>query len=119
MTLVHLKLRASLLELKFSILPAIKLFGKLFARPVARNATLFDKLPSDNWLVPRHQDVNIAVAERHELPGFGAWSMKSGVHHVQPPVAALEKMIAGRLRLDPEDETNGVLRVLTGGHNWH
>ena len=79
-------------------------------------ATLFDKLPSDNWLVPRHQDVNIAVAERYELPGFGAWSMKQGVHHVQPPVAVLEKMIAVRLHLDSVDETNGVLRVLPGSH---
>ena len=48
-------------------------------------ATLFDKTELSNWKVPWHQDVTIAVQKRHEVPGYGPWSVKSGVTHVQPP----------------------------------
>ena len=34
-------------------------------------AILFDKTPDSNWKVPWHQDVAIAVAARHDEPGFG------------------------------------------------
>ncbi|MGI4831622.1 MAG: hypothetical protein ACRYFU_26080 [Janthinobacterium lividum] len=46
---------------------------------------LFDKIPDANWKVPWHQDVTIAVQERVEAEGFGPWSMKADVLHVQPP----------------------------------
>src|SRR5450432_1223405 len=45
----------------------------------------FDKTETANWSVPWHQDLLIAVAERIETPGFGPWSVKAGVIHVQPP----------------------------------
>jgi hypothetical protein len=83
-------------------------------RPV--RAIYFDKSPSANWLVAWHQDLTIAVAERREAPGFGPWSMKDGVTHVQPPIELLEHMLAARLHLDDGDETNGALRVLAGTH---
>jgi ectoine hydroxylase-related dioxygenase (phytanoyl-CoA dioxygenase family) len=34
----------------------------------------------------------------------------------QPPANVLEKMISVRLHLDPCDETNGALQVLSGSH---
>lgn len=46
---------------------------------------LFDKTDSANWKVPWHQDVTIAVTEQVEAEGFGPWSVKAGVLHVQPP----------------------------------
>ena len=49
---------------------------------------LFDKIPDANWKVPWHQDVTIAVQERIEVEGFGPWSMKADVLHVQPPGAS-------------------------------
>jgi ectoine hydroxylase-related dioxygenase (phytanoyl-CoA dioxygenase family) len=79
-------------------------------------ATLFDKTPEANWKVPWHQDVTIAVKERHDSPGYGPWSVKRGVPHVQPPSAVLEKMLTVRIHLDPCPETNGALRVILGSH---
>lgn len=87
--------------------------GKVFF-PV--RGILFDKVPSANWKVPWHQDVTIAVRERFEINGFGPWSIKAGILHVQPPAKVLEKMISVRLHLDSCDEANGALKVLSGSH---
>ena len=63
-----------------------------------------------------HQDLTIAVRERHEVPGFAFWSEKAGVMHVQPPVSILENMLAVRLHLDDCGPDNGPVRVLPGSH---
>ncbi len=78
--------------------------------------TLFDKTPDANWNVVWHQDLSIAVQERRDAPGFGPWSEKSGVPHVQPPAAILERLLTLRLHLDPCGEDNGPLRVIAGSH---
>ena len=77
---------------------------------------LFDKIPGANWKVPWHQDVTIAVRERIETQGFGPWSTKAGVLHVQPPASVLEHMVSVRLHLDQSDQDNGALRVIPGSH---
>jgi ectoine hydroxylase-related dioxygenase (phytanoyl-CoA dioxygenase family) len=77
---------------------------------------LFDKIPGANWKVPWHQDVTIAVQDRIEAEGFGPWSTKADVLHVQPPAEVLEKMLSIRLHLDPCGEANGALRVIPGSH---
>jgi hypothetical protein len=77
---------------------------------------LFDKVPEANWKVPWHQDVTIAVQNKVEVDGFGPWSIKADVLHVQPPAAVLDKMLSVRLHLDPCGEENGALRVLPGSH---
>ena len=82
---------------------------------VARS-TLFDKTPEANWKVPWHQDLTIAVMGRREVRGYGPWSKKAGVQHVQPPTEVLERMLTIRLHLDPCPPTNGALRVLPGSH---
>ena len=79
-------------------------------------AIFFDKTPSSNWLVPWHQDVTIAVARKVEAPGFGPWSVKHGIPHVQPPEALLAQMMAVRVHLDDCDASNGALRVIPGSH---
>ncbi len=77
---------------------------------------LFDKIPDANWKVPWHQDVTIAVQERVEAEGFGPWSMKADVLHVQPAAEVLEHMVSVRLHLDNCGEENGALRVIPGSH---
>lgn len=77
---------------------------------------LFDKVPDANWKVPWHQDVTIAVQEKVEVEGFGPWTTKAGVIHVQPPASVLEHMLSVRLHLDPCPATNGALRVIPGSH---
>jgi ectoine hydroxylase-related dioxygenase (phytanoyl-CoA dioxygenase family) len=82
----------------------------------AVRAILFDKTPVANWRVSWHQDLTIAVKERTEIAGYGPWSEKAGVVHVQPPVGILEHMLAVRLHIDESGETNGPLKVLPGSH---
>jgi ectoine hydroxylase-related dioxygenase (phytanoyl-CoA dioxygenase family) len=84
------------------------------AHPV--RAILFDKLPGANWKVPWHQDLSIAVQCREEVPGYGPWSVKEGVPHVQPPVEMLQHMLTLRLHLDDCFVDNGPVRVLPGTH---
>jgi ectoine hydroxylase-related dioxygenase (phytanoyl-CoA dioxygenase family) len=79
-------------------------------------ATLFDKTAGANWLVPWHQDLTICVIARIDVPGYGPWTMKAGVCHVQPPVSILDDMLSVRIHLDDCDEANGALRILPGTH---
>jgi ectoine hydroxylase-related dioxygenase (phytanoyl-CoA dioxygenase family) len=79
---------------------------------------LFDKIPDANWKVPWHQDVTIAVQEKVEAEGFGPWSVKAEVLHVQPPASILEHMLCVRLHLDDCGEENGALRVIPGSHAY-
>ena len=79
-------------------------------------AVLFDKTPSANWKVAWHQDLTIAVRARRDVDGYGPWSSKAGVPHVQPPLFVLEHMLAVRVHLDDCGRGNGPLRVLPGSH---
>lgn len=86
------------------------------AEPVPVRGIYFDKRPETNWLVAWHQDITLALKERAEVPGWGPWSVKDGVPHVQPPVECLKQMLTVRLHLDDADADNGALRVLPGTH---
>jgi hypothetical protein len=77
---------------------------------------LFDKTPGANWKVAWHQDLSIAVKGRVEVSGFGPWSEKAGVLHVQPPPDVLRNMLTVRLHLDDCPAENGPLQVLAGSH---
>lgn len=85
-------------------------------RAVAVRGLLFNKTPEANWKVAWHQDLTIAVRKRKAVPGFGPWSVKAGVPHVQPPAAVLERMLTLRLHLDDCGPENGPLQVLPGSH---
>src|SRR5204862_4238864 len=65
-----------------------------------------------------HQDLTLAVRARAEVLGFGPWSVKDGVPHVQAPAELLEQMITLRLHLDDCDESNGALLVLSGSYRF-
>ena len=79
-------------------------------------ALFFDKTPAKNWLVSWHQDKTVTLNKRVEMPGWSAWSLKEGVHHVQPPVSVLDNMVTFRLHMDDADNDNGCLRVIPGTH---
>jgi hypothetical protein len=76
----------------------------------------FDKTAEANWFVPWHQDRSVALAERRETEGFGAWTSKSGVVHAEPPVSLLEQMVTLRVHLDTCGEDDGPLEVAPGTH---
>jgi ectoine hydroxylase-related dioxygenase (phytanoyl-CoA dioxygenase family) len=77
---------------------------------------LFNKTQSSNWKVIWHQDLTIAVCERLEVDGFGPWTVKAGVSHVQPPTDVMTGMVAIRVHLDDSRLENGPLRVIPGSH---
>ena len=84
------------------------------ARPV--RATLFDKSAVSNWAVGWHQDRTIAVRRRVDQPGFVDWTVKSGIVHVVPPFAIVERMLTLRIHLDPVADDNAPLRIAPGTH---
>lgn len=84
------------------------------ARPV--RAVLFDKRAGSNWALGWHQDRTIAVRARVETPGFGPWSTKSGIAHVEPPFELIERMITLRAHLDDCGADNAPLLVVPGSH---
>jgi ectoine hydroxylase-related dioxygenase (phytanoyl-CoA dioxygenase family) len=79
-------------------------------------ATLFDKSPTANWLVVWHQDTALPLRQRQDVPGWGPWSVKSGVIYAHAPAAALNRVLALRIHLDDSTPLNGPLRVLPGSH---
>lgn len=82
----------------------------------AVQCTLFEKSPSQNWLVALHQDVSIPVAARVEDPALQGWSFKEGILFVQPPASVLEQLVAVRIQLDECEGAEGALRVVAGSH---
>jgi len=63
-----------------------------------------------------HQDLTIAVRQAAEAPGFGPWSEKAGIPHVQPPPRVLERMLTVRVHLDDCGRDNGPVQVIPGSH---
>lgn len=84
------------------------------AKPV--KAILFDKTPGANWYVTWHQDLTIAVKEKIEVPGFGPWSFKDGITHVQPPAEVLQNIVSLRVHLDDCPPENGPIKFIAGSH---
>jgi hypothetical protein len=83
-------------------------------RPV--RAVLFDKSNRVDWALGWHQDRTIAVRERCDTAGFGPWSVKQGITHVEPPFAVIEAMLTLRIHLDPVDADNAPLLIAAGSH---
>ena len=90
--------------------------SKLGNRATPVRAILFDKQPGANWALGWHQDRTIAVRHRIETPGFGPWSRKSGIDHVEPPFEIIERMITLRAHLDACGEDNAPLLIVPGSH---
>lgn len=86
------------------------------SRPV--RAILFNKSPEANWSLAWHQDRTISVKEKRDAPGFGPWTVKSGMVHVAPPFDLLTRMVTLRAHLDDVPATNAPLLVAPGSHNY-
>jgi hypothetical protein len=84
------------------------------ARPV--RAVLFDKNVDANWALGWHQDRTIVVREKREVDGFGPWTKKTGLVHVEPPFEIIARMVTLRAHLDECDLDNGPLRIAPGSH---
>ena len=78
---------------------------------------VFDKTPDKNWLVTWHQDKTISVSDKADIPGWGQWTVKDGINHVQPDLKVLEDMVTFRIHLDDANESNGCLKVIPKSHN--
>ena len=63
-------------------------------------ATLFEKSPSTNWLIPWHRDTALPLAKKFEAKGWGPWSEKAGAVYAHAPAWALSRVIALRVHLD-------------------
>ena len=74
----------------------------------------FAKDAQTNWGVPWHQDRVIAVADRHDVPGYRNWSLKAGVWHCEPPLALFSMMRFIRVHLDDCDAANGAMEIARG-----
>jgi ectoine hydroxylase-related dioxygenase (phytanoyl-CoA dioxygenase family) len=98
--------------------PPIREIVSAFLGPDARavRGIFFDKTEGANWPVAWHQDLSLAVREKLELSGWGNWSVKNGIPHVQPPAEVLERMLTLRLHLDDCNTDNGPLKVRAGTH---
>ncbi|MGZ8287131.1 MAG: phytanoyl-CoA dioxygenase family protein [Allosphingosinicella sp.] len=82
----------------------------------AAGAKLFDKSPARNWALGWHQDRTIPVRRRLDVPGFGQWTVKSGIAHCVPPFEILERSLTLRIHLDPAGSANAPLLVAPGSH---
>jgi ectoine hydroxylase-related dioxygenase (phytanoyl-CoA dioxygenase family) len=58
------------------------------------------------------------VKERREVPGFGPWTVKSGMIHVAPPFELLTRMVTLRAHLDDVPESNAPLLIAPGSHRF-
>lgn len=67
--------------------------GYLKQRCQLVRAIVFDKNEVNNWSVNWHQDRTVAVSKRFNQLGWGPWSSKEGVAHVQPPLEVLNQML--------------------------
>lgn len=95
----------------------IALAGRyLGGNAVPFRATLFDKSPQTNWLIPWHQDTALPLANTFDAEGWGPWSIKAGVNYAHAPGWALERVIALRVHLDAATATNGPLKVIPNSH---
>lgn len=84
------------------------------ARPV--RAILFNKTAGANWSLAWHQDRTICVRTRIDVSGFGPWTVKAGLHHVDPPFDLLTRMVTVRVHLDDVSRTNAPLLIAPGSH---
>lgn len=90
----------------------------LSGTPKFVRAILFNKTSTNNWLVSWHQDKTVVVTKEFNEPGWGPWSSKDGVLHVQPPLEVLNSMVTFRVHLDATSAENRCLSVVPGSHKF-
>jgi hypothetical protein len=109
----HLNARSDLFA---RLATSVDLMRLLTSDMLPVRSILFDKTPDQNWPVAWHQDLTLSLAGKVMTEGYGPWSVKEGIVHVQPPAAVLEKMLTLRIHLDEASRENGALKVIPGSH---
>lgn len=79
-------------------------------------AFFLNKTKHNNWALPWHQDIKVAVDAFVEAEGYSGWTNESGIIHVVPPWRFLDRMLSVRFNLDDSDDENGGLQVLPCTH---
>ena len=102
--------------LRAALDPVTRLVGAVLPGARIVRVVGFAKSGATAWRLPWHQDRVIAVRDRAEVEGFANWTLKSGVWHVEPPLALLERMIFARLLLDPVGGASGAMCYAEGSH---
>lgn len=105
-------------------IPELKPYAKIinddlscYAKNLAFNRSIFfNKTPLKNWSVLWHQDLTICVKEKIDTKGYGPWSTKENIPHVQAPQNILKSMITARLHIDDTSANNGALKVIPQSH---
>ena len=82
---------------------------------VAVAARLLDSTADDDGM-QWHQDRRVAVRERMDVPGYGSWTSRVGIWHVEPPASVLAQMVVVRLHLDDSAAGAYPLGILPGSH---
>lgn len=100
------------------LFPYKKAASYLNGKPSFVRAILFNKTSESNWLVPWHQDKTVSVIAEERPPGWGPWSIKDNVLHVQPPEEVLNNMVTFRIHLDAATKENGCLKLLPKSHHF-
>lgn len=96
----------------------LSIAGSLLGKtPRLVRALFFDKTRERNWFVAWHQDRTVTLNRRIEMDGWGPWTQKDGVQHVQPLRAVLDCMVTIRLHIDNADQDGGCLSVIPGSHH--
>ena len=83
---------------------------------VAVAARLLDSAGSSETVPQWHQDRLVAVRERLDVRGYGPWSTRVGVSHVEPPSSVLDQMVVVQVCLDHSVDDGHALRLLPGSH---
>ena len=107
---------AEVAHLALSLRRNVRIASLLAPDSVAVQCTYFNKSAETNWGVALHQDTVMPVHSSTGNVQFRNRSSKEGIPHAQPPLDVLESMLAVRVHLDPNDATNGPLRVVPASH---
>lgn len=86
------------------------------AQAAAIQCTYFEKSAERNWLVPLHRDYIFPVKARKANSDWSLWQEKEGGLYARPPDTILRMLVAVRLHLEANTETNGPLQVVPGSH---
>lgn len=79
-------------------------------------ARLLDSGRAAEPSAPWHQDRLVAVRERLDVEGYGPWTTRIGISHVEPPLSVLHQMVVVQIHLDDAAEGTPALRILPGSH---
>lgn len=90
--------------------------GLIGPAAMAVRAILFDKTADRNWALGWHRDRTICVRQRIDVHGFGPWTVKAGMIHVEPPFPIIEKMVTLRVHIDAVAADNAPLLIAPGSH---